>query len=91
MVDHFHLVKLGNDALTKVRCRVTWVCGTAVAAKVITAGLKKHMVGISAQAKELRERLTGNYGVVVFVYLIAFSLVRVQCLYNCWGSRVRVG
>ena len=24
VVDHFHLVKLGNDALTKVRRRVTW-------------------------------------------------------------------
>ncbi|BCO34890.1 ISL3 family transposase [Mycobacterium heckeshornense] len=24
LVDHFHLVKLGNDALTKVRRRVTW-------------------------------------------------------------------
>ena len=24
VVDHFHLVKLANDALTKVRRRVTW-------------------------------------------------------------------
>jgi hypothetical protein len=24
VVDHFHLVKLGNDALTKVRRRATW-------------------------------------------------------------------
>ena len=33
VVDHFHLVKLTNDALTKVRRRVTWICAIVAAAK----------------------------------------------------------